>query len=549
MAEFSRKVGYKKIECPYFSTTDPIDFPVRNPKVKVPVITDIGFLDSSDRGRETFFAVVNNSQSDREVHVASVVGYGLGSDETGKGIIGTDPDTGEPIYSPESTIQIERVDKWQVFDASGRGQETQISIDSRTVNQPGIPPFSTVSDDPSLAPPFFPTHAKTHLVKYINDPDDLAAVFSELIDEFHVGDASDRGQETQLTLLNPPDNSSIDGLIIGADPEDPYYPNITTIQIARDSSLTDISDSQNGIDNPPNDPWRIDPFQNIVDWSVDGWWIVVIGTVRLNGAYSCIVSCPKCNPDGSAGDLEQVFNLTDDSWYDYPTYVFRSTDGKNWDDVSGPCFEHFNGTAQAMSIQSRNGLLIATGPYAALTAILAARNCQDVSPPGNVFNYICETNGTAPQVGAAATKSLDGGKTWELIDADTNYAGVEAIWNGDDANSWKVTFHRNANPPFWNDEDIPFTIAAPWKAKKYPDGFVTSFPSGGRRTVRVIKSPDFTETWIQYSDDYETLGPGGGATWTTAKTVPLPYAVSGTGGGLTMFQVGVPKEGPSTVGD
>jgi hypothetical protein len=146
-------------------------------------------------------------------------------------------------------LKVERVDRLRVLDGPDRGQESFFAPDSRTVNQP------------PEAPPFFITHEKTHIVRYLNTPDDGNSLDSELIDEIRFTDPNDRGQDTYIILANPPNNQGIDGITIGDPVEGTNDGNgnpIYTIQV--DPNLDDISDSENGIDPP----WRLDPFQNIV---------------------------------------------------------------------------------------------------------------------------------------------------------------------------------------------------------------------------------------------------------------------------------------------
>lgn len=127
------------------------------------------------------------------------------------------------------TLQVERVDVWPTLDALDRYQETEVSLDNVTGRE--------------TAPPHFTTHLHTHVFRYIN-PDTGDWIEVEQIDELAIIDPQDRYQETSLTLFHPDTQ---------ADAGDP-----------------DISDTANGIDPP----WRLDPFQNIVNYGSSNWVVV-----------------------------------------------------------------------------------------------------------------------------------------------------------------------------------------------------------------------------------------------------------------------------------
>jgi hypothetical protein len=212
--ETERQIKRKRIKLPSGDTVD------------IPVITQITFKDTVERGQEYQFTIDNTAAAHRDVHTASIPGNGGATDETGN----------------NAGLKVERVDLWRTKDTVERGQQTYYAPDSKTIAEP-----------PS-APPFFTTHEKTHIVKYINTPDDGNWLKSELIDKFKFKDTVERGQETEYFLSNPPDNQNISGLTIGSDSDG------TTVAI--DPGIAEIADT-NG--NP--DPVRTDPFQNIVDFN------------------------------------------------------------------------------------------------------------------------------------------------------------------------------------------------------------------------------------------------------------------------------------------
>jgi hypothetical protein len=234
--ETNRAIKRKHIQLPQGGSVD------------IPVITQITFLDVVDQGQESEFHLENGAQGKRDVRVASVPGNGAATDETGVA----------------DGLKVERVDVWRVLDVVEHGQETFFHPDSKTVKQPPD------------APPYFVTHEKTRVVKYINTPDDGNWIKSELIDKWKFGDVVDQGQETEYFLFNPPDNAGIKGLTLGTDSDG-------TPTIAVDPGLDAIGDAV--------DPVRTDPFQNIVDFASSGtahFKVWVYGYVRgvIGGGFS-----------------------------------------------------------------------------------------------------------------------------------------------------------------------------------------------------------------------------------------------------------------------
>jgi hypothetical protein len=218
--ETQRVVKRKRIQLPSGSTVD------------VPVITQITFKDPTDHYWESTYTINNSGQAHRDVHVASIPGNGASTDESG----GASQDT--------SQLQVERLEVWRTKDPTDHYWQSAWAFDNKTVAEPPD------------APPYFTTHEKTHIVKYINTPDDGNWIKSELIDKYKIKDPTDHYQESEFQLSNPPDNQDINGLTLDTDSDG----NPT---VAVDPNLPDITDSSNGLDPP----WRLDPFQNIVDFS------------------------------------------------------------------------------------------------------------------------------------------------------------------------------------------------------------------------------------------------------------------------------------------
>src|SRR6516164_2480026 len=171
--ETGRIVNRKRVKLPSGSTVD------------IPVIGQITFLDVVNQAQESQFHLDNSAASKRDVHVATLPGGGDASDETGSG--------------SDSDLKVERIDVWRMLDVVEQGQETFFHPDNKTVQK---------APD---APPYFVTHEKTHVVKYINTPDDGNWIKAELIDQCKYADTVEQGQETEYFLFNPPDNAGIAG--------------------------------------------------------------------------------------------------------------------------------------------------------------------------------------------------------------------------------------------------------------------------------------------------------------------------------------------------
>jgi hypothetical protein len=202
--EVNRRVAKKLVEIP------------GGDSVYVPVIVEITFRDPSDRGQESTYTVDNSHESARVVHVDEVFASEAGQTTAPAGGGGG--------------LQVERVDIWPIKDPVRRGQQTRIQFDNEI--------------EPDRLPPHFWQHLKTHTVRYYKDgvvDDGGTWIESELIDQFIVKDPVDRSQETVYTLQNP----------------DPGQ----DAQVPQDA--VDITDPEEGTDPP----WRIDPFQNIVNFS------------------------------------------------------------------------------------------------------------------------------------------------------------------------------------------------------------------------------------------------------------------------------------------
>ncbi len=209
--------------------------------ISVPVVTQISFIDPLERYQETEHHIDNSSESNRIVHVDQV--HPVDVDQDGV-------PTEETPVAGEDTLYVERIDTWNSLDPLERGQETQLTLDNATGND--------------LLPPHFTNHERTHIYRYHQDPanpdDEGVWIDSELIDEFAVIDPLNRGQETHYALTNPTNEEFRAGDVSGqADQNDP--------------DITIEGGDGEGIEA---NPVRLDPFQNIVNYSKGGLYVLFL---------------------------------------------------------------------------------------------------------------------------------------------------------------------------------------------------------------------------------------------------------------------------------
>ncbi len=202
--------------------------------IDVPVITQISFIDPLERYQETEHHIDNSADSNRIVHVDQV--HNVNVDRDG---VPTD----DPPSAGEDDLHVERIDTWNSLDPLERAQETQLTLDNSTGND--------------LLPPHFTNHERTHIYRYHKDPqnpdDEGVWIDSELIDEFAVIDPQNRHQETHYTLTNPTNEEFRAGDVSGQASADD--PDITIV----------VGDSEG--EGEADNPVRLDPFQNIVNYS------------------------------------------------------------------------------------------------------------------------------------------------------------------------------------------------------------------------------------------------------------------------------------------
>lgn len=215
--ESDRQLARKRV----YLVPDGSDHDDGSPYVDVLVTTQISFTaDGSDQYQETQYKVDNSGNSGRTVSVGTlnpVTITGHATDEYGNSY-----ETGT-VSDASFKIKFERVLKWPIqADGSDLYWENENTINNK--------------DGEDLVPPHF-AHLKTHVFRYVNPNNSAWWIDVDVIDQISfVGDGSTQYQEVVFTLSAPDQQA--------------------------DPSLPEISDSGNGIDPP----WRLDPFQNVVNF-------------------------------------------------------------------------------------------------------------------------------------------------------------------------------------------------------------------------------------------------------------------------------------------
>lgn len=246
--EFSRTTARKKIILPGGDT------------IYVPVITKISFIDPFHQYQEYEYQIDNTDEVDRTVHVDPVVHVDVDQDGVPTEDNPTAEDTSDPLY-------VERIDTWNVIDPFDRHQESRMTLDNTTGND--------------QLPPHFSNHVKTHIYRYHQDPenpdDGGVWVDSELLDEFAVIDPFEQSQERRFILTNPTNAEFRDGDLSGQAGVD-------------DPDITIIRGEDEGEGTSQDNPVRLDPYQNIINWNAGGYYI------SIGFAWSDLVSSQTVPP-------------------------------------------------------------------------------------------------------------------------------------------------------------------------------------------------------------------------------------------------------------
>jgi hypothetical protein len=217
----------------------------------IPCLVQLPFINAADQYQEVTVFCDSTAESSRKVHVDQVDSIPVDADGN--------PTGGGPTGAGK--LYVERIDEWHTLTMAEQAQE-QVTF-----------PDNVTGHD--TQPPRFTTHKKTHVYRYYKDPDNqsnaLSWIDAEVIDEFDGLTMADQAQETHWLL----DNAYNGDLSGQADPVDP---DIT------------IGSGEGTSDNPI----RLDPFQNIINWNAGPPYIIF--------GFSIITSGMSGQPVARQGD-------------------------------------------------------------------------------------------------------------------------------------------------------------------------------------------------------------------------------------------------------
>lgn len=221
--ETGRQCSLLKVVCPDADGADRF--------VYLPVIDEIVFTDQKEDGQEFNYIFLNvPGGTTRKVHVDTVENAGTYAD--------TFPEAG--------TVDVEVIDEFTVLDAKSNAQEFTYRLSGNKL-PPGNP--QPEGDEPKL-----------RYVRYTGfkgageTPDPDIWIDVGVIDQLSVIDQKDDAQQRLLTLSNNPGKDG-DPIEDG----DPYEP----VLVQADTGLE--------LNEQTEAPWRLDPFQNVVNVQ---WWPV-----------------------------------------------------------------------------------------------------------------------------------------------------------------------------------------------------------------------------------------------------------------------------------
>lgn len=220
--------------------------------VMIPVTDQITFRDPKSFAQEYVFRFNNTESAGRVAHVRRV-----------KQKIGMPTDYTE---DDSNYVEVERIDRLGAVDPKSFAQGTGFRFDNRDEPEswPALPGVLDEVEQPARY---------RHVVRYTAD-NTLAGVpwvDVELIDLFSVKDPKSFGQETIYRITYAERGPPI------ADPDDPYQP---TFAFA-DHDLPTAEEGSTEIDPP----YRIDPFQNIVNVSWGGVSWITTSYDGVNSRY------------------------------------------------------------------------------------------------------------------------------------------------------------------------------------------------------------------------------------------------------------------------
>lgn len=212
--------------------------------VRVPVRDSILIYDPKNNSQVYVYRIDNSENARRDVHVKTV------QNSQGDG----------------STIDVERIETWWMLDPKSNAQLTGVRL--ANFDPPPMTKDMQVGDSPK--------HLLVHYVRITgdNDPNGYPRVTIERIDALAIKDPKDNGQVKIVRIAWP---------AIGAPLNDAADPFNATHEVVNFASLPAAPEGSNVIDPP----YRLDPFQNIVDVSWGGAaFITASGNLSSGNKYA-----------------------------------------------------------------------------------------------------------------------------------------------------------------------------------------------------------------------------------------------------------------------
>ncbi len=288
--EFSRTTSVKRITIPDVAPGDKPDKSDDGIHVDIPVIEKITFRDAKTQAQDYTFRFFNYSNytddtmddtsdtTTRETHIHKVR----------NAVIDT---SGSVTYDDGSALSVERIEKYRAADAKSNTQESVYRVYRNDQDPPptnvsglvatnpdtGLTQVRWVDGDGNIF-----TQKKSHVVRYYMNNDNTLDIWLdiELTDAFEFRDAKEGpGQGRIFTLNNDSTGDGSPGKP-GKPVSDPSLPNPDTTDPFSPTEAVFGGEKPDNLGNSStivDPPWRLDPFQNIVNFNGDffGTFIVI----------------------------------------------------------------------------------------------------------------------------------------------------------------------------------------------------------------------------------------------------------------------------------
>jgi hypothetical protein len=355
-------------------------------------------------------------------------------------------------------VPLKVIDRISFIDNSDRGQETQWTLNNG-------------SDD----------NRQVH-VKAIDATDGASKLDAERIDVFSVKDDSDRGQETQYTLdsSEPPKHLASHEATVYSEDGGSWLKLKRTDKMAvvdkgGQETILELTWVDDDTANPPaplpppvttwdgtdiNPPWRIDPFQCIIDVSWGGKYLLVAHSGNKIAAWP-MSKLASVAPMGAAS---YTATLTGSSWMNDRAGITRMALCQlKLSDVFAPIMAPFTVTAGAPDpVTGVKPLTITVTPKWQCFNMSGARKLSDGSAASSISNFTDAMQGSTvsgvqveasdPIINGAGNKVYFCGETFT---ADT-YGNVSVSSNSLAYETWRaIDYNDTGHTPTNQVPDFP----------------------------------------------------------------------------------------------